>query len=290
MGITGLVRWVNAPTTGLSLIQENIRRNHDDWHREEWKLSVRSYRSTLGALAPERTMCALTMNENVFVLVDDPFAPTRADLAVHASKDGNGAVATIPDPAHYRYTFLTLNPPGALEQLLTQLRARWATTKQNMAGGSRQPSAQQLAIDGAIYTIGTDWIVRAGNIVLNGNTVKGMLLEAEYLPIATMDFARGSEVVSSLLLSIVPNLPDLVLGQVTISAAQLEDVLWDKEAEEQARREAERAERSGKDEEDVFVSLDGEGDGVQRGDWVGVERDRRSAYLIIGALKSEGLV
>jgi hypothetical protein len=94
------------------------------------------------------------------------------------------------------------------------------------------------------------------------------------------------------LLSIVPNITGIILGQVTISAAQLDEVLWDKEVEEQAKREAEKAELRAQedDEEDVYVTLGEEGDEVQRGDWVGVERDRRSAYLIIGALKSEGLV
>jgi hypothetical protein len=162
-----------------SIFDEMAERIAQDWRREEWKLSVRSYRSTLGQLAPERTMCALTMNDNVFVFVDDPFAPTRADLA--AERAAGGPAAEKPDPPHYKYTFLTLTPPGALEQLLTQLRARWATSKQNVTGGGRQQNAQQLTIDGAIYTIGTDVIVRAGNIVLNGNTVKGMLLEVRRL-------------------------------------------------------------------------------------------------------------
>ena len=119
-------------------------------------------------------MCLLTMNENVFVSLEDPCAPTRADLAYHASQ----SQTAIAEPTHYRNTFLTLSPPGALEQLLSLLRARWISTKQ--AGGNAaqyKQGAAQLTVEGHVYAIGTDWIVRAGNVILAGGAVKGMLLE-----------------------------------------------------------------------------------------------------------------
>jgi hypothetical protein len=119
-------------------------------------------------------MCLLTMNEHVFVLLEDPSAPTRADLAYHASQSGTAIV----EPTHYRNTFLTLSPPGALELLLSLLRARWISTKQS-AGSAAQykQTAAQLSVEGNIYAIGTDWIVRAGNVILATGAVKGMLLE-----------------------------------------------------------------------------------------------------------------
>ena len=121
-------------------------------------------------------MCALTVGENVFVLIEDPFAPSRREYA-SAPEAYHQAHGNSPPP-HYRHTFLTLSPPGALEQLLGQLRARWMTTKQGITQGqvARGPNAQQLVIDGAVFTIGTDWIVRAGNVVLNG-VPRGMLIE-----------------------------------------------------------------------------------------------------------------
>ena len=144
--------------------------------RGKWQLGVRTYRSTLNEhkvnSPSERTMCALTMSENVFVLIDDPHAPTPADLALESS--------VIPtDPPHYRNTFLTLSPPGALEQLLTLLHARWIPTRQAASGIAqhKQASGQQLSIEGHIFAIGNDWIVRAGHVILAGGTVKGMLLE-----------------------------------------------------------------------------------------------------------------
>lgn len=119
-------------------------------------------------------MCLLTMSDNVFVLLEDPYAPTRADLAFHASQSGTAIV----EPAHYRNTFLTLSPPGALEQLLSLLRARWISTRQS-AGSAAQykQTAAQLTVEGNVYAIGTDWIVRAGNVLLAGGAMKGMLLE-----------------------------------------------------------------------------------------------------------------
>lgn len=116
------------------------------------------------------------MNDNVFVSLEDPSAPTRADLAYHASQSETAIV----EPSHYRNTFLTLSPPGALEQLLSLLRARWISTKQS-AGNTAQykQTAAQLIVEGNIYAIGTDWIVRAGNVILATGAVKGILLEVD---------------------------------------------------------------------------------------------------------------
>ena len=143
-------------------------------------------------------MCALTMNgasraipppatrkithliDNVFVLVEDPVAPQRADLLTQQPAEGQAPIPlTGPGaPTHYRTTFLTLSPPGALEQLLQQLRTRWNTVRQS-AGTNQfsQTAGQQLAVDGFAFSIGTDFLVRVGNVILAGGAVKGMLLE-----------------------------------------------------------------------------------------------------------------
>ena len=114
------------------------------------------------------------MSDNVFVLLEDPSAPSRADLAYHASQ----LETAIVEPPHYRNTFLTLSPPGALEQLLSLLRARWISTKQSAVNATQyKQTAAQLTVEGNIYSIGTDWIVRAGNVILATGAVKGMLLE-----------------------------------------------------------------------------------------------------------------
>lgn len=121
-------------------------------------------------------MSTLQMYDNVFVLLEDPLALTRADV-VQAIAD-----KTVPpnfQPTHYRTTFLTLNPPGALEQLLGQLKARWVPMRQVSTSGAPrgQTSGHQLIIEGQVFGIGTDWVVRAGIVTMTGGETKGMLLE-----------------------------------------------------------------------------------------------------------------
>ena len=119
----------------------------------------------------------LTASENVFVLLEDPAAPTKADMQAMAEADPSSPAIS---PPHFRNTFLTLTPPGALEQLLAQLKAKWVSVRQATAPAAGQKAAttgQQLTIEGHIYAIGRDWLVRAGNVILAGGAVKGMLLE-----------------------------------------------------------------------------------------------------------------
>lgn len=119
-------------------------------------------------------MCVLTMNDNCFVQLEDPLMPTRGDVLASAL---DPSVAHLQHhSAHYRSTFLTLRPPGALEQLLGQLKARWVPVRQT-TNQSAHASGHQLTIDGAVFAIGTDWLVRFGNVVLAGGAVKGMVIE-----------------------------------------------------------------------------------------------------------------
>ncbi|KAL4081887.1 hypothetical protein V8B97DRAFT_1925964 [Scleroderma yunnanense] len=299
MGFTGLARWINPPTSGLELITENIVRNHHGQNRGRWSLSVRSYRSTLSSIQglqvpAERSMCALTMNDNVFVLLEDPGAPTRADVLASTHSDipqvGEGQPPLAIIPPHYRATFLTLRPPGAMEQLLSQLNARWVPVRQNIGTSTQrlQGTAQQLSVEGHIFAIGSDWLVRVGNVILAGGAVKGMLLEAEYLPLPVLhsQAADGtSELLSNMLLSVLPNIQDAKTVAVAVSDSQWEEVLWNREEERQNQEQ-----ESPEDLDDIFVTGDDDLPLQKRGDWVSVDRDRRSAFLIIGALRSEGIL
>lgn len=73
---------------------------------------------------------------------------------------------------------------------------------------------------------------------------------------------------------------------VTISDAQWEDVLWDREEElknvKSGTPEVPKNDPYAWDSEDATE--------WKQGDWVGVDRDQRSAFLIMGALRSEGLL
>lgn len=73
---------------------------------------------------------------------------------------------------------------------------------------------------------------------------------------------------------------------VTISDAQWEDVLWDREEDLYNKTVANEA----FDKDDPCAWEVDEVTDCKRNDWVGLERDRRSAFLIIGALRSESLL
>lgn len=96
-----------------------------------------------------------------------------------------------------------------------------------------------------------------------------------------------SELLSNLLTSVLPNIRDAKTVAVTISDSQWEEVLWDREEEERAEQERTEKETT---VEDIYVSDEQNFDAPVKGDWIGVDRDRRSAFLIIGALKSEGIL
>lgn len=135
-------------------------------HKGKWQVGIRSYRSTFNNepslnLPAERTMSAFTMGENVFVLLDDPISPGRYDLQT---------LSLATKPTHLKSTYITLSPAGALEQLLSHLRARWGSVR-------GQTTGPQLTIEGSIFSIGTDWIVRVGNVITSTGSVKGILLE-----------------------------------------------------------------------------------------------------------------
>lgn len=92
-----------------------------------------------------------------------------------------------------------------------------------------------------------------------------------------------SELLENLLTTVLPNIPDAKTAAVIISDQQWEEVLWDREDEQDPQGGEDH------DANDVYVSQN-EPPRSRKGDWTGVNRDRRSAYLIIGALKSEGML
>ena len=116
------------------------------------------------------------MDDHVFVDLEDSSASTGSEVLA-AAPPGEEA-AYLDNPTHFRTTSVAVSPPGALDQLLTQIKAPWVPVRQGSAGNAqRQAPGHQLVIDGHVYSIGTDWIVRFGNVILAGNTLKGMVLE-----------------------------------------------------------------------------------------------------------------
>ncbi|PCH41004.1 hypothetical protein WOLCODRAFT_131647 [Wolfiporia cocos MD-104 SS10] len=298
MGITGLARWINAPTTGVEQLRRNIILNHQGVVRGKWQLSLGSYRSTMatvpGVHIPERALFTTTMGDNVFALLEDPAAPTRAEVPQEIREASPGHASAIPAPSHYRNTLVTVSPPGALEQLLSQLRARWVPVRQAGQLGSQASSqkaqliSQQLTIEGLVCAIGTDWLVRFGHVILAGGAVKGMLVEAEYLPLPVLhcDTIDGSsELLSNLLASVLPMVPDVKIVAVTVADSVWDEVLGGPEDEEGVEADT----LNGDTDDDIYASPD-DLPALRKGDWTGVNRDRRSAFSIVGALKQEGLL
>ena len=94
------------------------------------------------------------------------------------------------------------------------------------------------------------------------------------------------DLLNNLLVSILPNITDAKMTAITINDAMWEEVLWDREQEE-----ASLDQEPEKEEQPCTYVTGSEGLVTHRkGDWTGVDRDRRSAYLIIGALRGEGLL
>ena len=97
----------------------------------------------------------------------------------------------------------------------------------------------------------------------------------------------NSELLSSLLISILPNVEGAKISAITMSESQWDEVLCDSE-------EADHPEPKpnvGENLDDIYVYADQDTSSTPRKDeWVGIDRDRRSAFMIMGALHSEGIL
>lgn len=110
------------------------------------------------------------------------------------------------------------------------------------------------------------------------------------MPVQSAD--GTSELLSNLLTSLLPPVPDAKTVAVTIPPGQWEEVLYSGDlAEGEAATHSQDVQ--GEDQEDIIDNIYVYGVPPSRrrkGDWQGIDRDRRAAFLIIGALKSEGLL
>lgn len=122
--------------------------------------------------------------------------------------------------------------------------------------------------------------------------------QAEYLPLPNIRSLApdgSSELLTSLLTSVLPPVPNASAVAVAVSDAQWEEALWNRaDGEEEKQSGDKKAKPSSSDADpdgDLYCYEDEESPSMkQKGDWTGVDRDRRSAYLIIGALSSEGIL
>ena len=102
---------------------------------------------------------------------------------------------------------------------------------------------------------------------------------------------------SNLLISILPNTPSAAPGHasspggVFVDDILWKEVYWNSDWVDDTKTDSNKPDNGANDEEDIYSYEDEEDQSVkQYGDWTGVDRDRRSSFLIISALRSEGLV
>lgn len=84
------------------------------------------------------------------------------------------------------------------------------------------------------------------------------------------------------------------MPNATPVAVSIDDSLWDEmqwNCSEPDPVRVDNPDQVDQEDGDVFVFGDEEDPSAkQKGDWTGVDRDRRSAFLIMGSLKSEGIL
>ena len=113
--------------------------------------------------------------------------------------------------------------------------------------------------------------------------------QAEYLPLPDLHTGGGearSELLSGFLASVIPLQPDSEIWTVAVPDDMWAEVLAGLE-EEDVEEETEN--KANEDDDDIFISSDYLPP-ARKTDWLGVNRDKRSAYLIQGALKGEALI
>ena len=102
---------------------------------------------------------------------------------------------------------------------------------------------------------------------------------------------------SNLLISVLPNTPHAAPGHasspggVFVDDMLWKEVYWNSDWVDDTKTDLNKSDNGANGEEDIYSYEDEEDQSVkQYGDWTGVDRDRRSSFLIISALRSEGLV
>lgn len=82
---------------------------------------------------------------------------------------------------------------------------------------------------------------------------------------------------------------EILRFKLTPTETESEPVLGDHKMEEDEQPKDNNYDDNDNDD-DIYEYADEVDSATQRGDWTGVERDRRAAFLMWGALKTEGLL
>ena len=87
----------------------------------------------------------------------------------------------------------------------------------------------------------------------------------------------------------LPDIKNAAPFAMTVDDTQWAEVHWNCNENNTKTTKAVEGD-TGSDDDVIAYESEEDPSQKQSGDWIGVERDRRSAFLIIGALRSEGLL
>ena len=112
--------------------------------------------------------------------------------------------------------------------------------------------------------------------------------QAEYLPIPKIHASSDEgtpELLSNMLIAMLPEVKNAAPVAVTVDETQWAEVHWN------CKEVIAKPNEDNKEVDEVFAyETEEDPSQKQSGDWTGIERDRRSAFLIVGALRPEGML
>ena len=128
-------------------------------------MSFQSYRSNT---YQARTIYSVSTTSGTYALLEDQ------------AVDLTGSERSNP-----RVTFVTITPPESLPSMLGQIAGNWSASRHNATAPSGRglvpPGAGQVLLDGYVYSVGNDWLVRIGNVTQSGNVHKGIVIEVSHI-------------------------------------------------------------------------------------------------------------
>jgi len=218
--------------------------------------------------------------------------------ATYALLEDQAVDLTGSDRSNPRVTFVAITPPESLPSMLAQIAGNWSASRPNAAvpGRSVLPAgAGQVHLDGHVYSVGTDWLVRIGNVTQPGGVHKGIVIEAEYLPVHDLPSSLGTQgdsaIVTEFLTGIIPKSSEDQIMAVALTPQQWADVLASGDDLDLDHTKAEEHGNTKHDEDDIyFIPGKDEDDRTAKFTSAGQSRERRSAYLIIRCLQGEGIL
>lgn len=199
-------------------------------------------------------------------------------------------------PDHPRITFVTITPPQNFAPFLSQISGNWTTARTQGGKGAATSGgaahSANLLIDGFVFSVGKDWLVRTANVTQSGGALKGCVIEAEYLPVEESPSRAskgGSAIINEFLSSVIggSNIDQQQITPVTVTSQQWKEALAGQDGDDGEIDTAEIGAPEAKSDDDIFFSPD------QKSGYTmspGQSREQRSAFLIIRCLKNEGLL